>query len=188
MRVLLNFYILLLLSINAISAQSELKFGERLILGNSLTYIPFNEDGLRNTYHELTWNKNIALNLTKSLYLGLSYQNIFTKGSSYIISEKKENYSLVGIFLQYDLIPKKKDRILLELSWNYGNYCTCGFRDPYKEEWIDYIGVGGSYEMRLNKFISAEVGLYFYDILEPIEAKYAFTQYVLGLNIDLISK
>lgn len=188
MRYLLIYPVFLILSISNLSAQGELQFGQRLIIGNSLTYIQDRVEGVKNTYHELTWNKNISINLTKSFYLGLSHQNIFTQGSSYNLIDQKSNYNIISLFLQYDFIPKKADKIALELSWNYGDYCTCGFRDPYKEQWINYLGLGGSYEMRLNKILSAEVGFYLYNILEPIEAKYGFNQYVVGLNFDIINK
>ena len=169
-------------------AQEELKFGQRFIVGTSMTYILERNEFLPNNYHEFTWNKNIAINITKSLYVGLSYQNIYTRGSSVRIKDENNNYNIFGAFLQYDFLPLRKDKLGIELSWNYGNYCTCGSDDPYKNDGLNYIGIGGGYERPITKLISAEVGFYLYDIIGKVENKYAFTQYIVGLNFDLINK
>ena len=183
MRYLLS--ILYLLILLQAPAQTSGHFGQRLIIGNSVTYIWEPNAAIPNRYHEITWNKNIAVNINKRIYLGLSYQNIFTRGSSYSEVDLHENYFLTGLFTQFDFMPKKKNRLFLEASWNYGNYCTCGQRDPYRQEGLQYLGLGGGYDLPLNKFLSLDLSFVVYKILDDVVQKYAYTQYIIGLNFDL---
>lgn len=178
----------LFLSFN-LNAQNDLKFAQRIIiLGNSLTYMTEYNDAIPARYHEFTWNKNISINITPNIYTGISYQNIYTSGSTVNISSNKNKYHLVGVFFQYDFLPKVKNKLFVETSWNYGNYCTCGNKDPYEVKWVNYIGFGGGYELPLNDIISLDLSFILYRIIENIESKYNYTQYVVGLNIDLINQ
>ena len=179
------FFLFLTLNLNA---QNGLILGERLIIGNSLTYIWETNDDISSRYNEFTWNKNISINLTPTIYAGLSYQNIRTKGSIINNSSTTKNYQLIGAFFQYDFLPKMKNKLVVEASWNYGNFCTCGNEDPYKENGLNYIGIGGGYEVPLSKIISLDLSFIAYNILEEIDSKYSYTQYIIGLNFDLINK
>ena len=175
------------------TGQKNIHFGERLILGSSLTYIfDFNRENYNIRYDEYTWDKNIAVSLNKAMYVGLSFKNTYTRGS--IVSKadyKKERYFLVGTFFQYDFIPENKNRLFAEISWNYGNYCTCKKYDPYKKEGLHYLGIGGGFDFPINRFISIDLGFMVYNIINKIEGnygKYGYTQYIIGLNFDLISR
>ncbi len=192
--------LLLLCSFSSlVMAQNKMKIGERIIIGNSLTYIWETNDLIPNTYQEFTWNKNIAVNLTNTLYGGISYQNLFTNGSIVSANQVKNRYYLAGVFVQYDFLPAKPNRLIAELSWNVGNYCTCGDGDPYEfvnannnanetlnnSNVLNYIGVGGSYEIMLHQFLALELGFYNYNILGDVKEKYNYTQYIIGLNFDI---
>lgn len=183
-----------LLDIEPNNTATNKRLGDRFIIGTSLTYIPdFRGDGLaekRLRYDEWTWNKNIAVNLNKSIYIGLSYQNIYTYGSVIRAREFSEpaQYFLVGVFANYDFLPQKKNRLFAELSWNTGNYCTCGTDDPYYVDNLQYIGFGGGYDFPLNNYLSLDLAFSAYAILNDIEQKTAFTQYTIGLNFDLVRK
>lgn len=170
---------------NHLNAQSTPTFGSRFIAGTSLTYILHKNEFDPFRFHEFTWNKNVAVSLSKNIYLGFGYQNIFTRGSVVSNFEKKLNFSTVGIFIQLDFMPKVKNRLFLETSWNYGNYCTCGNGDPYKKEALNYLGIGGGYDHPIGKYLSLDLSFISYNILDKIDRKYAYTQYVLGINLDL---
>lgn len=165
---------------------SQSKFGERIILGTSLTYVFNTIDGMDTYYHEFTWNKNIAVNLNKRMYLGLSYLNIYTRGSAYYFDQPKNQYSMAGVFFQYDFLPKRKNRLFGEVSWNLGDYCTCGNRDPYQQDQLHYLGLGAGYDLPIGKFISLDFAAIGYIILGKQTDKYLYSQYVIGLNFDLI--
>ena len=164
--------------------QNELRFGQRIIIGTSLTYIQHTDEFIRtNRYHEFTWDKNIAININRSLYAGISFKNIYTRGASSFPSDQKSNYIMAGGFFQYDFLPKQKNRLFLEASWNWGNYCTCD-PEPYKEENLNYLGVGGGYDFPLRDNISLDLSFVTYNILKDIEYKFGYTQYTIGLNFD----
>jgi hypothetical protein len=170
---------------------NPLRFGERLIIGNSLTYIPaWNNNNSQLKYHEWTWNKNIAVNLNAGTYLGLSHQSIFTRGSIEREEGESQQYFLTGIFAQQDFLPRKRGRLFAELSFNIGNYCTCGGEavDPYEVEFLQYIGAGAGGDFRIWRFISLDLSFVTYKILDDVPLKYAYTQYIVGLNFDLINQ
>jgi len=168
------------------SSQELNKFAQRIIVGTSLTYIGERNRDIPNQYNEFTWNKNIAVNVGKNFYLGISHQNIYTKGSLVTDEFPRNNYNIAGVFTQFDFTPKDKNRLFAELSWNYGNYCTCDDGDPYKRGGLNYIGLGGGYDHPINDFLSLDFSFVVYKILGEVPEKYAFTQYVIGLNFDII--
>lgn len=170
------------------SAQAERHFGNHLVIGTSVTYIwDVNRHITDNFYHETTWEKNIAVSLTRSLYIGLSHKDIFTRGSSYIdYKNDRERYFLTGIFAQYDIIPKSPNRLSAELSYNIGDYCTCGHMiDPYREGLLNYLGFGGVIDLPIRGGFSLDLSMMNYHILDAIPLKYRYTQYVIGLNYTI---
>ena len=173
------------LFVSLLFVQDTNKLGNRLIVGTSLTYIWETNDDLPNTYHEFTWNKNVAVNLNKYIYLGISHLNINTRGSIFDTSKSKNNYYLTGIFSQFDFLPSKKERLFIEGSWNYGNYCTCGNEDPFREGGLHYLGIGLGYDYPIYKNISLDLSFVGYKPLNATD-KYTYTQYVIGLNFDLM--
>lgn len=184
-------FILLFLQFSNTYSQSQLKFGERLIYGTSLTYILHNDTELPGyNFHEFTWNNNLAVNITPSLYFGLGYLFIHTRGSVLTPdSPNRENYNLTTAFLQYDLFPKMKMRVFPEVSWSYGNYCFCGFDDPYKVEGLHYLGLGIGGDYPITDRLSIDVGMMFYNIINDLDTeKGDYNIYTLGLNVDIINK
>jgi hypothetical protein len=170
-------------------AQADRPFGKYLVVGTSVTYIwDHNRDITQNVFHETTWDKNIAVSLTNSLYLGLGHKSIFTRGSSYIDGKRdRERYFMTGAFIQYDFIPHSKNRLFAELSYNIGDYCTCGHMiDPYRISLLYYLGFGGGIDLPLWKNISLDLAFINYHILDKIPQKYSYTQYIIGLNYTLV--
>ncbi len=165
-----------------------LHFGKRFIYSTSLTYIfqPNYQNKLK--YHELTYYTGISVNINKSIYFGFEYLAIFTKGSIIKFNNKNKNYFLFGVNGEYDLIPRYDDKLYIKTSFDIGNYCTCGDKDPYKKTNLYYFGLGFGYDYPISKRIAIRFGFTNYVILNKIEDKYNYTQYILGFNINMGNK
>jgi hypothetical protein len=185
---ILSLFLLLFTSTVGYS-QADRPFGDRLIIGTSVTYIWENNKAVtRNMHHEITWDKNIAVSLTRSLYFGLSHKSIFTRGSSFFDDKNnRERYSVAGAFAQYDLIQQNQKRLFVELSYHIGDYCTCGYQtDPYRRNRLRYLGMGGGIDLPIWKSISLDLAFIHHNILNRVPQKYGYNLYVVGLNYNLV--
>ncbi len=164
-------------------AQKERYFARNMITGTSFTWKPFNntDPAVIDRFNEYTWNVNAAVSLNKRIYLGLQLLNVYTNGTM----NSLEKYRVYGMFVQFNMLKQTEHRFFLESSINRGNYCTCGDGDPIRKDNLYYLGLGMGYDLPLRKFLR---GLYLdlsfinYLILSPVEDRYAYTQYVIGLN------
>jgi len=175
-------------SVNA-QKKKDNYFLNNFVAGTSLTYIwetdnspyvPQYEDYF---WEEYTWNINFGVSLNKSFTSGIQVLNIFTKGTHI----ENERFLIYGAFGQYDVFGRTKSKmsLILEMSINIGDYCTCDHLDPYRKENLWYYGLGGSLEFPLtniSEHLFLEIGFYDYLILNKIKTKYNYTQYIIGLN------
>jgi hypothetical protein len=163
-------------------AQKE--FGKTFIAGTSLTFIPeIENDPLLSQYNyfEYTWNLNAAVSIGRRIFIGAQVLTIFTNGSRV----ENNTYFIMGLFGQFNFIPKQKFRFFAELSINTGDYCTCGYLDPFRKENLVYLGWGAGFDLPmkfLSKNLYLDLSLIAYLILNDIEDKDVFTQYILGIN------
>jgi len=164
---------------------SYLKFAERFLYSTSFVWIPTQGYYKENWLHEFTWYNSLSLNINKSIYVGIHYLMIFTKGSVIYNESPIENYNVYGLVFQYDFLPRFENRLFIETSINKGNYCTRSDDDPYKLSDLSYWGLGIGYDFPLYKRVSFRVGFTNYSILNKVKDKTNFTQYVLGLNVNL---
>ena len=171
-----------MLFLNLTYAQKE--FGKTFIVGTSLTFIPDynNNPSVSNyNYFEYTWNLNAAVSISKRIFTGVQALTIFTNGSRV----ENNTYYIIGLFGQFNFIPKQKFRFFAELSINTGDYCTCGNFDPFRVEDLVYLGWGGGFDLPL-KFITKnlylDLSFISYLILNDIDDKHGFTQYIIGIN------
>ena len=178
--------ILLVLVTGICEASPRQYFARYMIAGTSLTYIRNTyEDSYGYTYpdDEFTWNINVGIPLTKKLFTGLQVLNIYASE----VSVPKEYYVIYGLFSQYNFLKDHQHRLFIELSINKGNYCLCDYL-PSRHENLYYLGMGLGYDLPLSKRIP---GLYLdlaflaYGILNPIENKDLYTQYIIGINYRL---
>jgi hypothetical protein len=156
-------------------------------VGTSLTYI-YNSNKNdyppgEHLYEEYTWNVNFAASINKYLDVGLQFMNIFTSGTHV----NNNYYQIYGTFAQYDLLANRSPRfsLFLESSINRGNYCTAGHLDPYEKNNLWYAGLGGGFELPADFLLSGlgiELSFFNYQIINQIQTKYNFTQYIIGLN------
>lgn len=183
-----------------LNGQVQSNFADRLIIGSSLTYIwDFSQTTQASPtpkYNEYTWNNNIALRLSRNMYFGLSYLNIYTNGSIIQRNQNKWNhYSIIGLFTQYDLedtfrriakLPQHERtsyrRAFIEISGNLGDYCTCGQEDPYRHKNLFYYGIGAGYEFPIINSVYLDLSFMSYYLTIKNTDKYAYTQYVIGIN------
>lgn len=179
----------LLLSIIFVSTKqlsAQVEFARSLTLGSSYTYIFDQQEVFTNTfvwYHEFTWNTNIALEVLPKWHLGFAYMNIHTRSTR--PGSAKGNYNMFSAFSQYDLFWVKKWRWFVEANYSYGDYCTCGREDPYKVPGLHYLGIGAGAELPLYKRLRLDLAFNNYQILNDINRKYNYTQYIIGLNYRL---
>jgi len=161
-------------------------FADYLIAGSSLTYMQ-NTSREANQYLygyiEWTWNVNLGMRLSKRAVGGIHLLNIYSSE----IYKRKDYYNLYGVFLQYNLLPKKEPkRLFIEASFNQSNYCLCGELPSYHDK-LPYLGVGGGFDWQIKKIKNLSLDLSFisYFNLKEFEEKNAYTQYVVGLNYRL---
>jgi len=192
-NIIISIFVILLFG-NTLFSQnnSESMFGKSFRVGSSFTRIgDVNGDKSEGIHYlnESTLNVNVAMSVTKKLWLGLQIKPVFTKQYAYGTINKSV-YNFNGIFTQFDAINKNGFRLYLESSVNLSNYCTCAkenpWDDPIKKNGIFFLGFGAGLELNLNpkkgKNIYLEVAFFNYLILNDIQFKYNYTQYILGLN------
>lgn len=186
--------ILLFIAITGLKAQKNEYFFNNFTAGSSLTYI-WDSEIYGNTYtgapgeykwFEYTWNINFAASLSEKMQIGVQVLNIFTSGTRI---ENSYN-TIYGVFAQYDFFSKipHRRKLFIDMSFNRGNYFTGDILDPYTREGLWYHGMGGGVELPLskrNKRIYIDLSFYNYWILNKIEKKYNYTQYVIGLNYHI---
>jgi hypothetical protein len=169
----------------------NLKFAERALIGTSFTYITnYEEDNFFIArYDQWVWDKSIAISLNHSFYFGLTFKNIYGRGSSYDeFSTYSENSYAVGAFLQYDILPKQRQRFFFETAWQYGNYCTCGWGDPYEKGGLHYVSLGFGGTVPLNNWLSFEGAMNFHSIVNERPIEHGFNIYRLGLLLDFSNR
>lgn len=158
----------------------------KLATGASLTYIwDPNPQNLRPpldyTYHENTVNLNLATNILPRVDVGMSGMKIFTSSDF----SGKNDYFLAGAFGQYAVVNTSRERLYFELGSFWGNYCTCGTTDPYQLGTLTYLDLGIGYTPRIWKNFYLDLGFNVYEIMNKVEAKYSYTQYVVGVEYHL---
>jgi hypothetical protein len=154
-----------------------------MIVGTSLTWIWTTTlvDGDFNIYSEYTWNTNIAVSLSKRVYIGIQLLNIYAQDKN----KSFERFTIYGLFAQYNILRNTDHRFFIETSISRGNFCTCGDFLPRKKENLYYWGLGIGYDLPLNIVLNglyADFSFLNYLILSPVYDKYNYTQYVIGLN------
>ncbi len=164
---------------------SYLKFGERFLYSTYFVWIPSRGYYKGRWLHEFTWYNSLSINLNKSIYFGLHYLLIFTTGSTIYQDSKRKKYGVYGLVMQYDFLPGFENRLYLETSINKGDICLCGFDDPRKSPDLTYLGLGLGYDFPVYKRITLRVGFTNYVIFNNIKDKSNFTQYVLGINLNI---
>ncbi|MGK0391018.1 MAG: hypothetical protein ACI94Y_003779 [Maribacter sp.] len=184
-----NLFLLFFLFIGSTSLFSQedydRTFADGLIVGSSFTYIRYGDSDIKYKYHELTTNVNLAIPIYKNIYAGLSFLNINTISSQIGVKKTRNRYYMAGAFAQYDFLKKRKDRLIGEISYHYGNYCLCGKEDPYKSSNLSYFGFGGSYDWHIIQGLYLDMGFNVHTIINKRERKDIFAQYILGLNYHI---
>ncbi|GLR16555.1 hypothetical protein [Portibacter lacus] len=161
-------------------------FSQLIRPGISFTYIPFfGTDNPSERYDELTLNVNSLYAINKRHNIGIQYLNIWTRGSSYSISDEKHTYYLAGLFYQFDILKESSNEWFPEVSINYGNYCPCGNFDPFERPSLIYIGYGMGFDYKIYKNLYLDLGFHWYQPIAGVQKEdsaYSYTQYVLGVS------
>ncbi|MBK8566069.1 MAG: hypothetical protein IPN76_22685 [Saprospiraceae bacterium] len=158
-----------------------------IMVGTSLTYgidSSFNVEGKGGKHKELSWNINAVAQLTRRVRAGINTIQIFTNDPVY----GDRRFYLAGGIVQYEPFLGKKNFFLFEGGLMYGNYGTFGAGDPRKRNGLLYSDLGGSFNWRLTQKLYLELGFNNYFILNKAAGKYAYNQYIVGVNYVIIKK
>ncbi len=178
--------ILLLIKNSELLAQKQ-DWNRNLSIGSTITYFQNQSPDFGTyLYHEWTLRMNASIRVMKRYHQGIDYLKIYTQS---VISGKNQ-YSLLGVFSQYDILYlDNRGRIWGELGYYNGNYCKCGNGDPYLKNNLSYLSLGAGVDYKLYKFLYINFGFQNKTILNPLKVhKYAYNLYVLGLNVVLEGK
>lgn len=160
------------------------KFLSKTVVGASYTFI-FDDNSTENKfyYKEKTLNFNIAVAITSDMDLGFAVMPINTVS----LSTPRQRFLLSGVFLQYDFLRRVTGdwRAFVETGFYKGNLCTCGDDIPYYRPNLNYMPFGGGFEKRIfkNRPLFLDASFLWYKIVSKVpEDKWAYSQYVIGLN------
>jgi len=171
------FLLLTLICFQPLMAQRN--FAKYMIVGTSFTYQQQQLNSYNVKFDEYVWNVNTGISISKRLFTGIQVLSINTVHLSI-----KNQYSIYGLFAQYNFLRSRERRFFLEASLNKGDYCTCA-EIPYQKDGLNYVGYGLGYDYPIkvipNLFI--DFSFLIYQLLEP--ENYYFTQYIIGLNYKL---
>lgn len=164
----------------------EAYFGNIIRIGASVTYIwEENEWAENHFFGETTWNLNAAFRMSKRFWIGAQAAPIFTR-DRVGPNIKRKTYYMAGIFGQFDFYNSEGFRFYGETSINLSDYCTCGNVEPNRLPNLFKWGGGAGLEVLLNKGsgknLWLELAFFNYVILNEIQNKYNYTQYIIGLN------
>ncbi len=167
-------------SISSLSqnAERQSNFGKDLYVGISGTYI-HDSQNLYHKFHEFTFSSRVGMSFSKVLVGGVQVLSIYVTGTQI----DSEYFFLKGAYLQYDFLGKLTDRLYAELSYSYGDYCTCSDGDPYREVGLSYLGLGVGGDLALGEkgfYVSGAFVTYY--IINDLEGKYNYNIYKVGLK------
>lgn len=137
-------------------------------------------------YHEYTWSANLALDLNQRFRVGAENKTLFTRSAL----SGNNTYFMAGVFGQYDFLTQRKGgfRFFPELSFHYGNYCTCDPGDPHQVNGLVFIGFGLGFNWPLSKRLLLDIAFTNHEILNKNPYTYNFTQYIVGVDYRLSRK
>lgn len=163
-----------------------------LEVGTSFTYIwnDYSQPAGEFLYSELTWNMNVKMKLHNRFWLGLQVAPIYawTRDKGQITNEFYHWYGLVA---QFDVVSRKKFQFYVETQLNRSNLLILKEYNT-KQAGIYYLGFGVGANILLNEKgrqnLFLEIGFNNSFILNRIEDKSYYTQYIVGLNYRMGKK
>ncbi len=177
--------LLIFLSVFSLGLSAQKYFGDYMIVGSSLTYIPQVTKDTYGTYWgytEYTWNINWGIRFSKRFFTGLQLLNIYSSE----VYTKKQSYHIYGLFTQFDFLPDKKSRFFAEFSVNRGDYSVSSGM-PTRKRNLYYLGTGLGYDLPIKWVPNLYLDLSFLIYARPddISSQNWYTQYVVGLNYKI---
>ncbi|PZE16515.1 hypothetical protein DNU06_11695 [Putridiphycobacter roseus] len=161
-------------------------FAKTAEVGSSITYIwnDYNKPAGDFLYSELTWNINVKMKLHNRFWLGVQAAPIYAwiRDMDQITTE---NYHLFGLITQFDIVSKKKFQLYVDGIFNRSNLLILEEYNT-KQAGIYYLGFGAGTNFLLNnkgrQNLFLEIGFNNSFILNKIEKKSFYTQYIFGVN------
>ena len=149
-------------------------------IASNLTYI-WNIEAYQYRYNEWTWTSRIATDLSRRVRVGGEYKYIWTANSW----GDHRQYQLMGGWGQFNLLPKRRTRLVAEVGAGVSNYCTCGAGDPYRIEPTPFYSLGGALHLPIRWGLWLDLGFNVYTLVARYPERYAYTQYTIGLQYRL---
>lgn len=184
-------YLILFLSLRADAQSNSSNYFNKIILGTSVTLISDEHENVnapkqKEYIKEYTWNTNLSLEINRYFRMGFQYMYIQEK-SKYFDNQK---YFIAGTYIQFNPLATKTppNRIYIENSLNIGNKCTCGNDKQFKLDNLKYWGLGFGGDIKLTNWLHLDLAFHNYIILNKIEGKYNWTQYIVGLDFPIYAK
>lgn len=170
--------LLAIITISYCSAQDH--FAKSWFVQLSGSYAPFKNEGYKGIYHEGLVEVGASFSITKALFFGGHGLLVLSKNS---FSKKNDFYFIGGLNIHYNLLPNKRVRLLPELAYSLGDYCSCEEENPHRRKGLHYLGVGFGAQFPLIKTDRLYFNISFMShfILNRLEEKSVFHRYKVGL-------
>lgn len=167
------------MSLSNLSAQNrEGYFMNALRINSGISYVP-NRDDENHRHREITWSNQFSVSLIQALWAGVQVSSVYTSGTDV----PSENFFLMGGFLQYDVLKKEKAMGFIEVNYLLGDYCTCGFEDPFRTTGLQYLGVGIGIDYPImNSRFYGSASFIVHRILGDVDEKYGYNIPKVGLT------
>lgn len=176
-----------------ISQTNKKQYFNKVIYGTSLTvitdsYMFSNNSNSEGSIKEYAWNNNLAIDITPHWRVGMQYISIKESSKDFVPNK----YFMAGSFIQYSYLIKDVNphRLYFETSLNIGNRCSCDNFQPYKQNNLKYLGLGGGGSIKITNWLQLELAFFTYKLLNNVNGvyKYNWTQYIIGLDFPIYTK
>lgn len=177
------FSLILSISFCLLNAQ-EVKPFSNLIIGNagSVMYDNLEPDPnvIPHDYLEYHWTLSIATDVSKWFRMGIQRTGMYSN------LDIDKPLALYGAFVQWDYVPKFKNRGYMEINYHYGNYAfTNNELTAYNKNGLHYFGGAAGFDWAFSRHFHLDMGMNI-SWAHAGEAGWSvFGQPFLGLDIHL---
>jgi len=185
-KILLALTFFSLLSFTAIS---QSYFTRNVVIGSSFSpewHLLDNGFNSEFSYLGISWQKNIAIRLTKHFYVGMTHINVYGEHISPPSYQRgKINNFMFGGFTQFRLPATEKLSFTADLGYFIGNHCSCIEDNPIQVPDLRYFDWGIGLDYQIYKRLYFDLNLHFAFILNDLERKYAANGAHIGIDYRL---
>ena len=188
MKLKLVILVVAILGFQSVNGQG--KFASSFTLGSSFTPL-FNYDGITNEnqkVREITWMSNVAIQLLPRWEFGINYLTVYHRSRLFNEAWQKNNYRLVGTFVQFLIASTKTVDFKAEVNYARGDYCLCTNNFPFasRKENLNYIGAAVIGKVKLTPRLHLDTTFYLHKIVtKNINFTTGYNFLSVGLDVVL---